>query len=251
MQKIEEYVFEKYEYFFYFKGLIKDRGVKAFYQFANRYLYRSFSRSLIKRYAPKGVGLEIGVGSRTISPTRRTILSDAFSCHGVKDSIAKVLFNALDIPYQNHSFSFVLSEHTLEHITNPIKALKEWMRVLKPGGVIILILPHYKRNNDIHRPRTTLAHCIEDYGRNVSANDSTHFEEWYQLVVQKGLMPKHYAHQNKEELLSQASIHHHVWNQSDISELLIYLGNEIVFVDDKLYDRRDSFIVIAQTPFQV
>ncbi|MEY3874556.1 MAG: hypothetical protein RL363_1277, partial [Bacteroidota bacterium] len=39
----------------------------------------------------------------------------------------------------NEKYDFVLSCHSLEHIANPIKALKEWHRILKPNGTIVLI----------------------------------------------------------------------------------------------------------------
>ena len=37
---------------------------------------------------------------------------------------------------------FVYSSHTLEHIPDHVKALKEWFRILKPGGYLCLYLPH-------------------------------------------------------------------------------------------------------------
>jgi ADP-heptose:LPS heptosyltransferase/predicted SAM-dependent methyltransferase len=37
---------------------------------------------------------------------------------------------------------FVYSSHTLEHIKDHEKALKEWWRVIKPGGHLCLYLPH-------------------------------------------------------------------------------------------------------------
>lgn len=37
---------------------------------------------------------------------------------------------------------FVFSSHTLEHIKEYLKALREWWRVIKPGGYLVLYLPH-------------------------------------------------------------------------------------------------------------
>ena len=91
-----------------------------------------------------------------------------------------------------------------------------------------------------------MEHLLEDFKNNVSLDDSTHFEDWYENVVQKGLMPSHYSHMSKEDLLKSASIHHHVWMENDIVELLEYLNLKIVYVEKKLHDRRDSFVVIAQ-----
>lgn len=248
VQSTRDYPFVHNEFSFYLKGLLRDRGLKALYQFMNRPLRRSHSRNLIKRFAPTGVGLEIGVGARTIAPVNRTILSDGHHSHGVDHSIAKAFFPAHAIPYPDGTFSFVLSEHVLEHIPNPIQALREWIRVLKPGGTILLFLPHKERTNDRFRSRTPLSHLIEDEARGVDALDPTHLAEWIELVVEKNLMPDHYKHVPQEKLLQLGCIHHHVWVTDDIIELFRYLSLEIVWSEDQVHDRRDTFVVVAKKP---
>jgi len=44
--------------------------------------------------------------------------------------------------FATQSMDFVFSSHLLEHIENADKALKEWWRVIKPGGYLVLYLPH-------------------------------------------------------------------------------------------------------------
>lgn len=39
------------------------------------------------------------------------------------------------------SFDFVHSSHCLEHMRNPLVALNNWLRILKPGGHLIAIVP--------------------------------------------------------------------------------------------------------------
>jgi len=45
------------------------------------------------------------------------------------------------LPYKNNSLDRVIATHVLEHIPNPHLAIKEWMRVLKPNGVLSIIIP--------------------------------------------------------------------------------------------------------------
>tara|TARA_B100001093_G_C26825089_1_gene1013636 strand:+ start:940 stop:1605 length:666 start_codon:yes stop_codon:yes gene_type:complete len=45
-------------------------------------------------------------------------------------------------PIKNNSVDVVISNSALEHISNPIKILKETYRVLKPNGNIIISVPH-------------------------------------------------------------------------------------------------------------
>jgi len=43
--------------------------------------------------------------------------------------------------FASNSMDFVFSSHLLEHIKDYKSALKEWMRVIKVGGYLILYLP--------------------------------------------------------------------------------------------------------------
>jgi anaerobic magnesium-protoporphyrin IX monomethyl ester cyclase len=75
------------------------------------------------------------------------------------------------IPRSDDSQDFVVSSHVLEHFPNPIKALLEWDRLLRPGGVIFMIVPHKDRTFDREKARTPLQHLIGDY---VKGNTEPH-----------------------------------------------------------------------------
>jgi SAM-dependent methyltransferase len=47
------------------------------------------------------------------------------------------------LSFSNNTFDTIISCETIEHIPNPIKALEEIYRVLKPGGKFILTCPNY------------------------------------------------------------------------------------------------------------
>lgn len=57
--------------------------------------------------------------------------------------------DATAIPFSSNMFDFVIANHILEHIPDYYKALSEFYRVLKPGGVAILQTPYSKllKNN--------------------------------------------------------------------------------------------------------
>jgi len=46
------------------------------------------------------------------------------------------------VDFKDESLDYVFSSHCLEHIENWRDALSEWVRKLKPGGIIFLYLPH-------------------------------------------------------------------------------------------------------------
>jgi SAM-dependent methyltransferase len=42
---------------------------------------------------------------------------------------------------EDASYGFVHSSHCLEHLHDPVEGLKNWFRVLKPGGYLVMIVP--------------------------------------------------------------------------------------------------------------
>lgn len=61
---------------------------------------------------------------------------------------------AWKLPFVSNTLDFVLSSHLLEHCWDVNGTLKEWVRVLKPGGLIFMILPHRDRTFDKDRETT-------------------------------------------------------------------------------------------------
>jgi ubiquinone/menaquinone biosynthesis C-methylase UbiE len=78
---------------------------------------------------------------------------------------------------KDSTYDFVISSNCLEHTANPIKALEEWVRVIKPGGYILLILPKKDNNYDNKRQITKFSHLIDDYKCGMGEEDTTHMEE--------------------------------------------------------------------------
>ena len=75
------------------------------------------------------------------------------------------------------SYDVVLSSNNLEHVANPFKALDEWLRVLRPGGHFLLVLPRKESNFDHRRPVTQFDHLLEDHVRGTTEHDLTHLDE--------------------------------------------------------------------------
>jgi len=44
-------------------------------------------------------------------------------------------------PYADNTFDRVVAVHILEHICQPQLAIKEWARILKPGGMLSILIP--------------------------------------------------------------------------------------------------------------
>ncbi|MGZ3769130.1 MAG: class I SAM-dependent methyltransferase [Bdellovibrio sp.] len=233
------------DYVGYFKSCWHRFGVKAIYKQFRFHVRRRWSRNLIKKFAPTGYGIEIGSGYQTIAPVSRTVLTDAYLEHGADKIYAKLITRSENLPFSDSTFNFVLSEHVLEHLTDPIQNILEWKRVLKSQGIIFLFLPHPDRTFDRLRPKTTLEHLIADHNNKNIDGDATHYQEWKELVIDKGLAP-HYASYSEDQTLNQGLLHRHVWTTKEIVELLEYCGMEVLFSEDLVPDRQDSFVVVAR-----
>lgn len=65
-----------------------------------------------------------------------------------------------DLPFKDGTLDFVISSHVIEHFYDPVKTIHEWLRVVKPGGYVFMIVPHKERTSDSDKPRTTLDEII-------------------------------------------------------------------------------------------
>jgi ubiquinone/menaquinone biosynthesis C-methylase UbiE len=132
------------------------------------------------------------------------------------------------------SYDFVLSSHNLEHFANPIKALKEWQRVLKLGGAIVLVLPYYRHTFDHRRQPTSVNHLFDDFEQDVGEDDLTHLPE----ILEKHDLRKDIAAGSKDDFrkrslnnFSNRCLHHHVFDERNSRELLCRVGFDVLSLE--------------------
>lgn len=114
-------------------------------------------------------------------------------------------------------YDCVLSCHVLEHIANPIKALRAWRRVLRPGGRLVMLLPRRTLTNDHLRPQTTFSHILQDSCLDTSEDDQTHIEEFCRLYDMQMFTGKNRP--SNDEIIEMATrngetgiAHLHTWD---------------------------------------
>jgi SAM-dependent methyltransferase len=49
--------------------------------------------------------------------------------------------DAASLTFADDTFDRIVAAHVLEHLAEPHRVIREWVRVLKPGGVLSLVLP--------------------------------------------------------------------------------------------------------------
>ena len=94
--------------------------------------FKARSRRERERFFEKycqGAGLDIGFGGDLLTKNCKGWDFE----HGDAQSLAGV---------PDESFDFVYSSHTLEHLPDPVSALQNWWRIIRPGGYLLLYIPH-------------------------------------------------------------------------------------------------------------
>jgi len=127
----------------------------------------------------------------------------------------------------DHTYDFVLASHTLEHIANPIKAMKEWIRITKPGGYIVLILPERSVTFDHKRDITPFRRLLYQYESNAGEDDLSSLGEILQLHDLLRDPPAGTLDQFLRRSLDNyrnRCLHHHVYDADLLRELSDYLG---------------------------
>lgn len=122
-------------------------------------------------------------------------------------------------------YDFVWAAHVMEHMRNPIEALRHWCRVTKPGGLVHLILPDKRRTFDRMRARTLLEHIILDYQRPSRERDYEHYLD-YATNADHKQGAEAIAH--ADALIARDySIHYHVFIPTDIAALVTWFAANV------------------------
>ncbi len=53
--------------------------------------------------------------------------------------------NVFPYPFSDNDFDLIEAFHILEHLDKPFLVMKELHRILKPGGILIIKVPHFSR----------------------------------------------------------------------------------------------------------
>lgn len=144
------------------------------------------------------------------------------------------------------SVDFVIANHIIEHCQNPIFSIENWLRVLKPNGILYMAVPDKRYTFDCERPVTSLKHLIRDYTEGPEWSMTSHFEEWARLV--KKVSEHNVAAHAKALAEFNYSIHFHVWTQVEFLELLLYCQTNLFFpIEIELLQKNDiEFICVIR-----
>jgi SAM-dependent methyltransferase len=135
-------------------------------------------RSAVRKRAEylHGRLLDVGCGEKPYERDLRKTVTEHVgvdheaTLHGL--SKVDIVASAYDIPVDESSFDSVLATEVLEHLEDPIAALREWRRALKPGGCAVVTAPFiwhlHEEPRDFYRYSAHgMRHVIESAGLEV------------------------------------------------------------------------------------
>ena len=128
-------------------------------------------------------------------------------------------------------YDFVISSNCLEHVANPMKALEEWVRVVKKGGLLLLALPNKTYNFDHKRSVTDFEHLLDDYRNNMGEDDMTHLDEILELHDLGLDPPAGTFEQFKVRSLNNPenrALHHHVFDVNLLTKMMGHFNVKIL-----------------------
>ena len=73
-----------------------------------------------------------------------TMLDVAARRHAAEVASGRIVLEQQDatrLTYEDGRFDRLIATHVLEHIPDPVSVLREWNRVVRPGGLISIVLP--------------------------------------------------------------------------------------------------------------
>lgn len=123
------------------------------------------------------------------------------------------------------SQDFVIANHLVEHLENPIRGLQEMVRVLRPGGILYVALPDPRLTFDRERELTPIGHVVGEYHSGTDQTREAHYAEWVERaeplvdwMIAAGVPTG--PDRVRELLLTGYSIHFHVWRPELFLEVI-------------------------------
>jgi len=132
------------------------------------------------------------------------------------------------------SQDFVVASHVLEHLAESLGFLAEIHRVLRPGGIALLLLPDRHRTRDRNRKPTPLEHLVLEYESRANEVSDAHLIEF---LEDRGVSLLGTPEERRHILAThrRRSIHVHCWDDVEILELILWgierIGSSWEFVD--------------------
>ncbi len=175
-----------------FVGFIKERnrpsgGIKTVHSVAVNALLNA-SRKVLEIGSNTGftsvnlsllIGCEvIGVDVNEASIAEAQAYAEAQGVHG---RVAFLKADATKLPFEDNSFDLVWCSNVTSFISNKEEAISEYLRVLKPGGILVVIPIYYREIP----PKDVIEKVSETIGMPLTIRDKKGWKALFETVADK------------------------------------------------------------------
>ena len=121
-------------------------------------------RAMLRNVAAvDALGLEIGAHFKPTSGLTPFYTDNVPDFAGTATECVDFFADARALPIADDTLDYLCSSHVLEHLPDPLAALHEWHRVLRPGGWLYLVVPDKRFTFDEPRAVTPPEHILRDF----------------------------------------------------------------------------------------
>lgn len=117
-------------------------------------------------------------------------------------------------------YDFVIANHVIEHLANPIAFVEDVFGIVKPGGLVILSAPDKRFTFDRDRALTDFEHLERDYQRGCVEASDEHYLEFIEKVLPEGRGLEGEALQELLALVRLRREHVHVWDSLSFRDFM-------------------------------
>jgi len=181
--------------------------------------------------------LEIGLGYGSVTRRLGSVAKSVVACdispgpvgfaHATTSRVAATQASALDLPFCSESFDVVVSLGCLHHTGDLHRSLRECLRVVKPGGLmVVMVYNRYSYKRWIVAPLSTWQSWRQERrGRIVAMGTSAPRRvSWFWDRSPSGSAPPHTEFASRDSLQTEfsdvSSIRTNVFNVDNINDLL-------------------------------
>lgn len=127
------------------------------------------------------------------------------------------------------SQDFVVANHLLEHLVNPLRFLEQAHQILRDEGILWVAVPDKRYMFDQDRRRTTLDDLVARYEAGVREASAERVTEYYNRVHAEGvrLDPGQHDYAETVEQQRRRSIHMNVWLIDDVIAMFQFAARHL------------------------
>ena len=224
-----------------------------------------------------GRGIEVGAGDRPfpLPEAARVSYGDIRPQAGLENYFKTTKVTSGELidgqtfaGFEDGSLDFVISAHVIEHLRDPMGAIVNAIRVLKIGGIHIVVVPEMRATFDRNRPETTVEHALRDFKDGGESTCRAAYEEHLRYVHPYMTGETHSEQEidwqvgESAKRWQELDIHFHAWTRRGFEELLgaasqlasfrletaASVVNENIFVLRKLAGPRRASLLNPRNP---